>query len=819
MIPDIKDIEKHPEVYAKLLQMSLKAFITVFHYYIYRKPFNFMPFHEEIIKKLENIVYGKAEKKNLYIGLAPRFGKSAIMQYLITWGYAINPNCNYIMTSYGDKLVLKFSGIAKSIIESDLYYKLFGLKCVKDTTAKDLWKIEQGGEFRAVSMKGIITGFGCFNYNQPVITEKGEMLLGDIVEKQEKVRVYSYNHKKSQFELKNINFYIKNKDQEFVRVLFNDGSSVICTPDHKFYTDKGYVEAKDLIKRNSILPSNSLNNVNRYSKFFAYILIGMIFVCDILRFGICKEFLSWISIMATSLKSYSLRFFRPVNSSLNIGNLCVRYVKILCNKFVGSSICRNLLCLFYGYFVVPVMSTVKNTISFVVGLRPIRKIFNPVIGAVSVKMSREHSFFLRTYKRMRNKLVNSAFMPNAIYTKINTFISFFVRIFRKNMIGSVVFNDATPVNRIKSFKFWNRKPLIVYSLGHNFTSYCLNVSSNHNMLLGGNQQVLVSNCGQHESGWGGALIIDDYLKADNFNSEVEKQNCVDVYTNTLKSRRNNPNTPIICIAQRLATDDLVGWLKANEAEDWDFFSLPTLNEEDKSIWEAIVPSKDLIKMRETNPFLFYSQYQQEPIILGGSVIKEDWFRFYPSVEVDYKRMFMTADTALKVKECNDYTAIALWGITTHNELYLIDMLHGKWEAPDLERQFISFWNKWRKGIGITKPNSVYIEDKASGTGLIQSIKRQGGVPVIAYEPEKDKLTRVMDVTPYIESGCLYLPIGKEYQISKDLLSECVAFTADDSHAHDDMVDCMTMALNIAYRKSPMKVADDVAEQIQSYSMY
>lgn len=486
MIPDIKDIEKHPEVYAKLLQMSLKAFITVFHYYIYRKPFNFMPFHEEIIKKLENIVYGKAEKKNLYIGLAPRFGKSAIMQYLITWGYAINPNCNYIMTSYGDKLVLKFSGIAKSIIESDLYYKLFGLKCVKDTTAKDLWKIEQGGEFRAVSMKGIITGFGA---------------------------------------------------------------------------------------------------------------------------------------------------------------------------------------------------------------------------------------------------------------------------------------------------------------------------------------------GQHESGWGGALIIDDYLKADNFNSEVEKQNCVDVYTNTLKSRRNNPNTPIICIAQRLATDDLVGWLKANEAEDWDFFSLPTLNEEDKSIWEAIVPSKDLIKMRETNPFLFYSQYQQEPIILGGSVIKEDWFRFYPSVEVDYKRMFMTADTALKVKECNDYTAIALWGITTHNELYLIDMLHGKWEAPDLERQFISFWNKWRKGIGITKPNSVYIEDKASGTGLIQSIKRQGGVPVIAYEPEKDKLTRVMDVTPYIESGCLYLPIGKEYQISKDLLSECVAFTADDSHAHDDMVDCMTMALNIAYRKSPMKVADDVAEQIQSYSMY
>lgn len=471
---------------AEELCKSFKSFIAVFHYYVFRQQFIFKPFHDEIIRKLEDIANCKNVKKNLYIGLAPRFGKSQIVQYFICWSYARNPKCNFIMTSYGDKLVLKFSAMSKNIIESDLFKKLFGIECENDTTAKDLWKIKNGGEFRATSMKGVLTGFGA----------------------------------------------------------------------------------------------------------------------------------------------------------------------------------------------------------------------------------------------------------------------------------------STP-----------------------------------------------------EEGYSGCILIDDYLKADNFNSEVEKQNCVDIYTNTLKSRLNKPTAPIICIAQRLATDDLVGWLKANEAEDWDFFTVPTLDENEKSVWEDKMPSKDLIKMRETNPFLFYSQYQQEPIILGGSVIKEDWFRFYPSVEVDYKRMFMTADTALKVKECNDYTAIALWGITTHNELYLIDMLHGKWEAPDLERQFISFWNKWRKGIGITKPNSVYIEDKASGTGLIQSIKRQGGVPVIAYEPEKDKLTRVMDVTPYIESGCLYLPIGKEYQISKDLLSECVAFTADDSHAHDDMVDCMTMALNIAYRKSPMKVADDVAEQIQSYSMY
>lgn len=332
--------------------------------------------------------------------------------------------------------------------------------------------------------------------------------------------------------------------------------------------------------------------------------------------------------------------------------------------------------------------------------------------------------------------------------------------------------------------------------------------------------MLVKNCGISGEGFGGALIIDDFLKADNYKSAIEKQNCVDVYTNTLKSRLNNPNTPIIIIAQRLATDDLVGWLEQNEADDWDFFVVPTLTENDESIWEEKMPAQTLKKMRDTNPFLFYSQYQQNPIVIGGTVIKEEWFRFYPTYQnVLFRRLFITADTALKVKEANDYTAIGMWGITTHNELYLLDMLHGKWEAPNLERRFIEFWNKWRHGVGGIRTTGVYIEDKASGTGLIQSIRQKGGLPLIPVEPEKDKLTRVLDVAPYIEAGNLFLPLSKEYETSKKLISECVAFTADDRHEHDDMVDMMTIALNVAYLKSPMRINDNWENEVNALDDY
>lgn len=481
----IKWIMDNPKESGALLKTSLKCFISVFHYYIFRRQFIFKPFHDEIIQKIEDIVFERSEKRNLYIGVCPRSGKSQIMQYFICWSYAINKACNFIMTSYGDKLVLKFSGQSKAIIESELFTKLFNLKCVKDTTAKDLWKIDGGGEFRASSLQGTLTGFGA---------------------------------------------------------------------------------------------------------------------------------------------------------------------------------------------------------------------------------------------------------------------------------------------------------------------------------------------GVAESEFGGALIIDDFLKADNFKSATEKQNVIDIYTNTLKSRLNNPRTPIVIIAQRLAKDDLIGWIQENESEDWEFLIIPTLNEKDESIWEDKFPAHKLVKMRENNPFLFYSQYQQEPIVLGGTVIREEWFRFYPTYQnTNFTRLYITADTALKVKQANDYTAIGLWGMTDRNDLYLIDLLHGKWEAPDLERQFIAFWNKWRNGINYCKPNGAYIEDKASGTGLIQSIKHKG-VPVIPYEPEKDKLTRVMDVSPYIESGLLYLPMSKDFEMSRKVINESVAFTADDSHAHDDIVDCMTIALNIAYRKQPLKVAmgwDEASEAINN----
>lgn len=69
---------------------------------------------------------------------------------------------------------------------------------------------------------------------------------------------------------------------------------------------------------------------------------------------------------------------------------------------------------------------------------------------------------------------------------------------------------------------------------------------------------------------------------------------------------------------------------------------------------------------------------------------------YPTSDVKYSYMFMVGDTAQKTKEANDFTAITFWGVTRQNELYLLDMVHGKWEAPDLEVQSVAFWKSGKR---------------------------------------------------------------------------------------------------------------------------
>ncbi|VVE79378.1 hypothetical protein PSP31120_02203 [Pandoraea sputorum] len=334
--------------------------------------------------------------------------------------------------------------------------------------------------------------------------------------------------------------------------------------------------------------------------------------------------------------------------------------------------------------------------------------------------------------------------------------------------------------------------------------------------LGG--QITGFRAGHMAEGWQGAIIIDDPLKVEDAYSKTNRDKANRKLLSTVKSRKANPDTPIIVIMQRLAEEDPTGFIKSGKVPgDWEFIEIPALITDEYverlpsrvremvevaerdddgrfSYWPYKEPLDDLLASEKADRYVFSGQYMQRPSPLGGGIIKSSNFGRYDVLPELVKRMIF-ADTAQKTAERNDYSVFECWGLGKNGRIYLIDLIRGKWEAPELRRRAIDFWNKhlamgMPHGAALTK---MRVEDKASGTGLIQDIRESGGIPIEGIERDRDKLTRVMDVVSYIDSGYVLVPNNAPWV--SDFTQECDAFTPDDTHAHDDQIDPMVDAIN------------------------
>lgn len=335
--------------------------------------------------------------------------------------------------------------------------------------------------------------------------------------------------------------------------------------------------------------------------------------------------------------------------------------------------------------------------------------------------------------------------------------------------------------------------------------------------LGG--QITGFRAGHMAEGWQGAIIIDDPLKVEDAYSKTNRDKANRKLVSTVKSRKANPDTPIIVIMQRLAEEDPTGFIKAGKVPgDWTFIDIPALitddyvaalpphiremvgeSERDEagrfSYWPYKEPLADLLAMEAADRFVFSGQYMQRPTPLGGGIIQSVKFGRYTVLpQLKYTKIY--ADTAQKTAERNDFSVFQCWGLGHDNRIYLIDQIRGKWTAPQLKVRAIDFWKK--HSAGNDDPSApplrqMKIEDKASGTGLIQDIKADGGIPVEGIERVRDKLSRVMDVVSYIDSGYVYVPLSESWV--SDFITECESFTADDTHAHDDQIDPLVDAIN------------------------
>jgi predicted phage terminase large subunit-like protein len=316
------------------------------------------------------------------------------------------------------------------------------------------------------------------------------------------------------------------------------------------------------------------------------------------------------------------------------------------------------------------------------------------------------------------------------------------------------------------------------------------------------------------------LFIDDPVKGQQqADSPTIRNSTWDAYQADLLTRLV-PGGFVVLVQTRWHEDDLAGRLlpqqyagqsgmiKCRDGKTWEVINLPAECERaddplGREVGEMLW--KEWFDDEHWAPFRMQSRtwaalFQQRPRPDEGGIFKESWCRNrYGAIPAEAKTIVHSWDTAQKEKDHNDPTAGTVWqqgrGASGH---YLREVFVGRIDYPTLRRKVIAYAER-------DKPIAILIEDKSSGQSLIQDLRNSTSLPVIAIEPDGNKIFRAMEVSPMVEGGLVHLPqagarlvdhLGRPFDVPWliDFEGEFFGFPLS---TNDDQVDSATQYLRWA----------------------
>jgi predicted phage terminase large subunit-like protein len=296
---------------------------------------------------------------------------------------------------------------------------------------------------------------------------------------------------------------------------------------------------------------------------------------------------------------------------------------------------------------------------------------------------------------------------------------------------------------------------------------------------------------------GNFLIVDDPTSATQANSPVQRETANEWFDQSFATRLNDKeNGVIVVVMQRLHAEDLTGHLLGKGG--WEHLCIPAVAETRTHIdfgrikvtresGEPLHSERENLQAIERQKvalgsYAYAGQYQQRPAPAEGGMFKAGWFQRYERRDEKYLRIVQSWDTAIKASQINDPSCCTTWGERLGG-WDLLQVVVRRLEYPDLKSLVMSQASAWQ-------PNAILIEDKASGQQLLQDLRRETQLPIIAINPEADKITRAAACSAMIEAGRVYLPTQAAWLTDYEM--EMLQFP---NATHDDQVDSTTQFLN------------------------
>ncbi len=298
---------------------------------------------------------------------------------------------------------------------------------------------------------------------------------------------------------------------------------------------------------------------------------------------------------------------------------------------------------------------------------------------------------------------------------------------------------------------------------------------------------------------GDFLIVDDPVSPQNAASNTERENANEWYRTTFYSRLNNPKTGVrIIIMQRIHENDLSGFLLDRETRlNYNHICIPATEDgnvkpkkliqfyEDGYFWKERF-GKEVLDDYKTalGTYGYAGQLMQTPTPIDSGMVKSSWFKISKN-KVENATINFVIDPAYTANQKNDPSALLAYTYKD-NVWQIVDCINVHKEFPELVR----YIPQWVQKNGYTPQSRIFVEPKASGKSIVQTLIRETGLNIREDKPPtKDKVARVQDISATLESGRVSLLAGSWNETFLDQLSKF------PSAKHDDMVDCLVMAIN------------------------
>lgn len=712
--------------------------------------------------------------KRLVINIPPRYSKSNLATVSFpTWLWIKNPRERFLFASHDASLSTLHSVNRRRIIESEWYQAKWGhkFKLTGDQNVKTSYENTEKGRMTSTSMQGSAIGKGgnCIAEGQRVLTKNGLIPIENI-----KVGDYVFTHKKRWKKVIAVKF---NGYQKVFKMCVN-GGSIVCTNDHKFYTENGWEYAK-LCKK---------------VYFCNMPLLQQLFLCKR-----SKKKPSFAKILQFKMfKILSKRFVGKKKT----------YLQKL-QKNYSRSTCKNILLKKMYVYLCKKNKHLEKIISNSMQLLQ-EKVFSKkqFYKILWVKVQKQGTFF-KNKRKSKSKLERrSTFTEkqSKFQRKIVTLFKEKIKLSKLQFIYTYMRSSYRRKSKKRQFKKLNcfmpfmPQQISSYKQYDEKKVYDIQVEKDSSFICEG---FIVHNC----------IIIDDPHDPKKAESEVQRVSVIKSISEKFTTRLDDKkNGVMIMIMQRVHYEDATQYALDN---GWEHLNVPAIAP-DKKVYifpiskqaitrekgQALHPEREDVKdlekqKREMGSYAFSAQYLQEPTPRGGGFIKSKYFNVVDEMPGKFDEVIQFWDMAMKdPKESIDASkrskvAGGVFGRIGQKK-YVLYMTS---KPRTFTQSLLAVLNTRAM---FPKSYRILVEDKANGSAVVSVLKKK--ISGIMEWPigTKSKIERFFVIEPDFEAGNWHIPNKKNAAWVDDFIDELEKFPKGQ---HDDQVDCWTGAGNYFIQKT------------------